>query len=189
MDATLIGYVPKRTAKTPDWLDVSAVFEICSASHCISKGPDDWTINDLLNEASLFDNEATALSSVSEASRGDFEIYAFALYPVLIAETGERSLPIPTLSVAPLPTDFRSLGYDAVSNSGISGPINRTPDTIWFECSPLSCNSRATDFAVNEHCLLNSSLEAIQAAKEFAKVNAEPGPYLVAQVFRKDRNL
>jgi len=39
MNPVFIGYLPKRTARRPDWLAVPHVQEICSASLLHLKGP------------------------------------------------------------------------------------------------------------------------------------------------------
>jgi hypothetical protein len=185
MQPVLIGYLPKRTARTPAWLDAPHVAEICSASWCISRTPDDCFVNDCLNDMSLFDSETAAWDTVPASDRNQFDLYAFALFQKMFDEAGGRSLPLPNLSVEPLPVGFLSLGYDAVSNSGWSGPIGRGPNSVCFECSPLSCNSMAKTMSVNQHCLLNSRQDACLAARQFARGKVEPGPYVVVEVFRK----
>jgi hypothetical protein len=105
------------------------------------QAPEGWLLHPQLNAASLFDTEAIALTAIPAASHQLYDIYAFSLFPVIFDEAVDRSLPMPELSVAPLPADFHSLGYDAVSNSGASRLLDRGPNSIFFECSPLSCNS------------------------------------------------
>jgi hypothetical protein len=79
----------------------------------------------------------------------------------------------------PLPSQFVSLGFDAYSKSmeSILGP----------ECSPLSCNSMASEFQVNRHCLLVTFDEACAAAARFSIEQPEPGDYYVAEVLEKQR--
>jgi hypothetical protein len=184
MKPVLIGYMAKRTAHRPSWLRAPDVTEICSASWCISKTHDAYFTNEHINEASLFDSEGLAWGAVPEAVRGQFSMYAFALFPMTFEAMGDTTRTIPGLSVEPLSLKFRSLGFDAVSDSGMSGPVDRKPEAICFECSPLSCNSKAEIMATNPYCLLDSYEEASQAARKFAQGQAEPGPYLVVEVFR-----
>jgi hypothetical protein len=74
------------------------------------------------------------------------------------------------LSLAP---GYEVVGYDAVSSSLGHG----------FECSPLSCNGAAKQFAVNSRCLFRSVDDAIAAAQAFAEGHWEPGPLCVVEVF------
>jgi hypothetical protein len=53
-----------------------------------------------------------------------------------------------------------------------------------FNCSPLSCNNRASDFATNQFCLLADWTEAVRAARDFANGGGEPPPYCIVRVYR-----
>lgn len=80
----------------------------------------------------------------------------------------------PDISPIPIPANFRSLGFDAVSQYMDS--------VLGFECSPLSCNSLAREWPVNIHCLLDSLDQAVEAAERFSLEQPEPGMYYVAEV-------
>jgi hypothetical protein len=64
-------------------------------------------------------------------------------------------------------------GYDAVSFYAKAAP----------ECSPLSCNSRVEELAVNSHCLFDSFEEAKLQLDRGAFNDSEPGPYRIFAVF------
>ncbi len=72
-----------------------------------------------------------------------------------------------------LPTDRELEGYDVVTFS---------LRTI-AECSPLSCNSLATDVRTNQHCLLPSLDNARQLLEEGKFKNTEPGPFRIFAVY------
>lgn len=55
----------------------------------------------------------------------------------------------------------------------------------FFECSPLSCNNMAKEFAVNRHCLVDDLDQAGSVAERFAVEEPEPGPYYVIEVWRE----
>ena len=58
------GYFARRVAPKPDWLNASAVREICSASGCISVAPDGWVGHWLHNEFGWFNRVADALAVI-----------------------------------------------------------------------------------------------------------------------------
>ncbi len=175
MEPQLIGYFPKQTAKRPDCLKAANVKEICSASDCISKSPDNWIDFWKHNELWVYDSPEIAWSIVPEEKRAIFDLYAYRMFPCQFVEGKQEVFEIPGLQVASLPEDFKSLGWDSVSRS-----MNNK-----FECSPLSCNYLATEIVTNEFCLLNNACLALQTAKDFSLSKPEPGPYFVLEVFRK----
>ena len=46
----------------------------------------------------------------------------------------------------------------------------------------MSCNSMASEFTVNRHCLLATLEDALGAAARFSTEPPEPGDYYVAEV-------
>jgi hypothetical protein len=66
------GYFAKRVAAEPEWLNVSAVHEICSASHCISSAPDAWIEHWLHNEFGWFNRASDALAVVRPDQKVEF---------------------------------------------------------------------------------------------------------------------
>jgi hypothetical protein len=71
------------------------------------------------------------------------------------------------------------VGYDVVNNS--------VGTRVQFECSPLSCNSVANEYAVNKHCLVDDFEVAMQLGRLFSgeAVSVEPGRYYVVEVLRR----
>lgn len=51
------------------------------------------------------------------------------------------------------------------------------------ECSPLSCNSLATELETNQHCLVASFEQAKQLIEEGNFHNSEPGPFRILAVY------
>ncbi len=172
---TLIGYFPKRTMERPDWLKVAGVEEVCSVSTCISDAPDGWIDQWRHNEMWAYDTPELAWSVVPEATRSEFDLYAYLMFPAQFADGQQQPFEIPPLHVTPLPSSFERLGLDVVSRSCGSS----------FECSPLFCNQMAEHVAVSRHCLVDDVGVAFQLAEEFEAGGCEPGPYYVVEVWRQ----
>jgi hypothetical protein len=169
----LIGYFPKKVVRRPDWLKAPAVSAIRSASECSSPGPPDWIRHWTHNEMWVYSTIAAALAAVPEADRSEYELHAYRILPFKWDQGNEIAVSIPPLDVESLSSDFRSIGFDAVSiQNGVAG----------FGCSPLSCNHMAQEIATNEHCLLEDVETAMRTALEFSRGNVEPGPYYVVEV-------
>jgi len=177
MNTILIGYFPKKTARHPHWLKVAMVEEICSVSSCISTAPEKWIDHWKHNEMWVFDSPAWAWSVVPEAERENFEMYAYRIAPVEIAEGKEGVFALPAISPEPLTSDFQSLGFDIVCRSCASS----------FECSPLSCNHMAEEIPANRFCLLDDFTTALGVARGFDEAGCEPGPYCIVEVLRQKR--
>jgi len=176
MKFTLIGYFPKKVTPRPAWLQAPAVREICSVSECIAGGPDDWISRWAHNALWVYDTEQLAESVIPTRSGGEvFRIYAYRLLPSLFRGRTHEPVDLPGVAAHALPANFVSLGFDVVSRSGGTA----------FECSPLSCNGMATQFEVNEHCLVSSSEGALELARWCAEEEPEPGPYVVVEVLRR----
>ena len=175
MSPKLIGYFPKRTIKRPDWLACFNVEEICSVSDCISKAPVGWIDQWRHNECWAFDTQELAWSVVAADARSEFELYAYKMFPVRFDRGQKVAIDFPTLDVEPLASSFERLSYDAVSRSCDST----------FECSPLSCNGMAKEFAVNRYCLIDTETEGFRIAREFSVSVPEPGPYYLLEVWRE----
>ena len=176
MEFVLIGYFPKKVASRPAWLQAPAVREICSVSECIATGPEGWISRWAHNELWMYDSEQLAESVIPAAAEADaFRLYAYRLLPVLFRAGAQEPLEVPRLTPHPLPATFASLGFDVVSRSVGTA----------FECSPLSCNGMATQFEVNEHCLVPTPEGAVEFARWCADEEPEPGPYVVVEVLRR----
>ena len=100
--------------------------------------------------------------------------YWFFDSPEIILQLGTSFKPepsFPTHVVVPIEKVLE--GYDVVSFSGSTSA----------ECSPLSCNSLATEVETNQHCLLASFERAQKLLEEGKFKNTEPGPYRIFGVY------
>jgi hypothetical protein len=169
------GYFAKRITQRPEWLKATSVREICSASSCISSGPDGWLDGWLHNEFGWFNRAADALGVIPPDQRGAYRLFAYRLYPALLRGGDQHTFPVPSdVHPEPIPPAFVSLGFDSISKS--------MPSVLGFECSPLSCNSMATEIAANEYCLFDSLDSAIAGATRFSIEQPEPGDYYIVEV-------
>lgn len=170
-----VGYNAKIVARPEAWLRNDVVEEILSVSECISDSPIDHTSLWLCNSWWLYDSEALleqALSSSAIPEGAVVRRFFYEVHPEFFVE-GRRlpAVDVPSSAVArPAGLVFR--GFDVTCFH--SGP----PD-----CSPLSCNSGAKDFAVNRHCLLDTLEQALDVALSIDGGAYEPGPYGVLAVW------
>ncbi len=179
MESVLLGYFPKQTMASPDWLGVPAVEEICSVSNCMSKGPDDWIKFWRHNDRWMFDTPELAWSVVDESDRERFDLYAYALFNVEFRNGIPSPIELPKLNAAPLvDSQFDALGFGVVSSSTGND----------YECSPLSCNGLAATVDVNKHCLLDKIESGVSFAQKCESEGCEPGPYYLMKVWRQKRD-
>jgi hypothetical protein len=107
-------------------------------------------------------------------------LFAYALLTQRFVSGVREQWLWPPVAPDPLPSGFESLGFDVVNHS--------MGERIVFECSPLSCNSRAQAWGANAHCLLDTLEDAVRAAERFSMDGVEPiepGDYYLAQVYRQ----
>ncbi len=175
-EPVFVGFFPKVTQRTPAWLGVQSVREICSVSNCISDGPEGWIDHWEHNAHGFYDSEEQA-QVVAAPNSEEFDLYAYHLFPMRCI--GDVLEPVTIESAAaPPPVDYEFLGYDIVTKSV----------SDFFECSPLSCNYAAREYPVNQYCLIADRDQAYQALQEISRVGTyEPGPYYLFQVYRKRR--
>ncbi len=172
------GYCAKRIAPKPDWLKAAAVREICSASGCISPAPDGWIEHWLHNEFGWFNRVSDALAVVPPDQKAAFRLFAYRIYSQMFRAGARHQLVLPSdVHPDPIPRTFESLGFDSVNRSMVS--------VLGFECSPLSCNSMASEMDTNEYCLFDSLEAAIAGATRFSIEQPEPGDYYVIEVLEK----
>jgi hypothetical protein len=169
------GYFAKRVMPTPDWLDATAVREICSVSDCISPAPEGWIHHWLHNEFGWFNRVSDARAVVPPDLNAAFRLFAYRIYPQIFRAGARHTLDIPS-DVHPdaIPPAFESIGFDSVNKSMES--------VLGFECSPLSCNAMAKEIETNDRCLLATLDAAIAAATRFSIEQPEPGDYYVIEV-------
>jgi hypothetical protein len=169
------GYFAKRVAPKPDWLHAPSVREICSVSDCISLAPEDWVDRWLHNEFGWFNRVSDALAVVPVDEVADYRLFGYRIYPQIFRAGARHELIVPlNVRPDPIPETFELLGFDSVSKSMES--------VLGFECSPLSCNSMATEIDTNEYCLFHSLLAALAGATRFSIEQPEPGDYYVVEV-------
>lgn len=177
----LLGFIPKRVARRPEWLQNTGVREVCSVSSCVSPAPADY-IDRFDWNSSGFYSSADAATAAIPSDSGGFELFAYRIYPWKYDESGEHDFDA-RAEYDDLPHDpdlknFHLIGYDVVEKSS----------THFFECSPLSCNNYAAQVQVNSFCLLDTIETARQLAVVFGddeKVGVEPSPYYILEVWRR----
>jgi hypothetical protein len=168
------GYFPKKIERPPAGLDLRGGSEIWSVSNCISKGPEDWIGLWRHNDLWLFDTPAIARSVVSPDKSDAFHLVAYGILSECFDNGKTRSASLAEVGARPPEAGLELLGYDVVTGS----------EGVDFGHSPLSCNSGAKSFEVNQYCLFLKPEDAIRAAPVFASGPWEPGPYYVVEVSR-----
>lgn len=175
-EPVFIGFFPKLTEPSVEGLGVDSVKEICSVSNCISSGPHNWINQWKHNELGFYNSEEIACEVIGE-DPNNFDIYAYKLFPLRCFDDEVELISIESAKGS-LPPDYQFLGYDIVTKSVAD----------FFECSPLSCNSGASQYPVNEFCLIADREAAYRVLCEISEDGAyEPGPYYLFEVYRKRR--
>lgn len=174
-----VGYMAKRVAVRPDWIKAEGVADIYSVSSCVSQDFADYINYWKHNGYWFFDSPQTILQ-LAQKNRVDLIGTHLFYYEVYDREfdngEGQWMTFRPESSFqtqVSLPTQKTLEGYDVVTF------CVRTS----AECSPLSCNSLATDVETNRHCLLSSFERAQQLLEEGKFENTEPGPYRIFAVY------
>ena len=175
----------KRVVVRPDWLKADAVRDVYSLSNCISEDFADYINYWKHNGYWLFDSpEVIEQLSVSEGI--DLSGTTLFYYEAYECEFNDNSnewsayAPEPSFETnVSVPPEKHLEGYDVATFYVHTSP----------ECSPLSCNSLATDIPVNDHCLFNTFEEAKGAIERGLFKNSEPGPYRIFAVYTVKRSL
>jgi hypothetical protein len=175
-----VGYMAKRVSKKPDWLEAPEVVDIYSVSGCSSEEFADYIDHWKHNGYWLFDSPEV-IQVVAQENSIDLEGTSLFYYEAYGKEFDGKSwrayspeASLPTNVV--LPSSKKLEGFDVVTFM-----VGRRP-----ECSPLSCNSLATNLRTNAHCLFASFEEAETNLKNGAFVKCEPGPYRIFSVYSLD---
>jgi hypothetical protein len=113
------------------------------------------------------------VTPAGEAER--YEIFGYRFHRFAFEDGLEVTWEPPSVQARGPSSDWRSIGFDAVSRSGSS----------FFECSPLTCNGAAATMPHNEHGLFPTFEAAKEGARIFSHGGWEPGPYFVAEVLRR----
>lgn len=175
-----VGYMAKKVARSPEWLQAGQVYDILSVSSCVSEDFADW-INFWKHNRYWFFNSPAVIFDLSKEHKFDLSQVRWFYYEIFENEydycddlgwtpvTPEASL---QTDVIP-PASPVLMGYDVVTYScGASA-----------ECSPLSCNAIAETLQVNERCLFETFDEAKQALESEIFKNCEPGPLRIFAVY------
>ena len=165
------GYMYKRVAIRPDWLEAEAVRDIYSLSNCVSNDFTDY-INYWKHNGYWLFNSPETIEKISADELFYYEVHEY--------EYNDESSQ--WISFAPEPsfgTDVRAPankhleGFDVTTFYAHTSP----------EHSPLSCNSLASEIPVNEHCLFNTFQEEKEAIERGLFKDSEHGPYRIYSVY------
>jgi hypothetical protein len=175
----IIGYLAKQRVTRSGWTNEhgisfpvpSPVEQICSVSNCIVRTPE--RSDTPCNGFGVYDIPELAWEMLPSEMRGDFELYAYALYFKYFEDGLSKEVDFSGVDPTELPNNFQRLGYDAVELR------------YGFGCSPLSCNGQTCDVNVNQFCLVETEREAIELARTFSVSKPEPGPYCAIEVWRE----
>jgi hypothetical protein len=169
------GYMAKRVTERPAWLD-AAVRDIYSVSDCISPAFADF-INYWRHNGYWFFNSPEGIEQLAGEHSIALQGTKLFYFEVFEQQYDDDWQPFPadaSFETRVSEPDSKQLeGFDVVSFSGQTTP----------ECSPLSCNSLASELPVNEHCLLRSQQEAMDLIESGRLERAEPGPYRLFAVY------
>jgi hypothetical protein len=175
----------KRVAVRPDWLKASAVLDIYSLSNCISDTFADY-INFWKHNGYWLFNSPEVIEEIAVSEEVELSGTTLFYYEVYEYEFDEQSNDWSSFTPEPsfetnvrVPTDKQLAGYDVATFHAHTSP----------ECSPLSCNSVATEIPVNKHCLFNRLEEAKEAIERGLFKRSEPGPYRIFAVYRVKSSL
>jgi hypothetical protein len=174
------GYLAKRVAKRPGWLQAPQIEDIYSLSGCESKDfagyIDHWKHNGywLLDSPGIIRNLAHEESVKLEGTTlFYYEVHEFEFE----GQIWKPLAPDPGMATnVSLPAHKLLEGFDVVTFSQKNLP----------EHSPLSCNSLAEELHTNAHCLFATFEEAEANINKGAFANCEPGPYRIFSVFTAD---
>ena len=173
-----VGYLAKRVAQPPDWLQASAVKDVYSVSNCTSANFMDYIKFWRHNGFWLFDNPKI-IQELSLQNSINVDSLTFFYYGVYEKEFNQERKQwlnfepesFSTNIIAPTKREFH--GYDVVTFSVGTNP----------ECSPLSCNHLASEIKTNSHCLLETFEEAKESLESGKFDKSEPGPFRVFAVY------
>ena len=174
-----VGYMAKRVSVRPESIKAAGVADVYSVSGCISENFADYIKYWKHNGYWFFDSPEIIVELARQNSI-DLTGTRLFFYEVYELEFGAGEAkwtafkPEPSLTTQIVLPHKKTLeGYDVVTFYARTSA----------ECSPLSCNSLATEVETNQHCLL-ASFEQAQQLLEDGKFNdAEPGPYRIFAVY------
>lgn len=174
-----VGYMAKRVVVRPQWIKAERVSDIFSVSDCVSKNFADY-INYWKHNGYWFFDSPRIIQQLAQQNAIDLTGTKLFYYEVHDREfddsegqwvTFEPESSFKTEVVSP--SEKALEGYDVVTFSVRTSA----------ECSPLSCNSLATEVETSQHCLLSPFERAQQLLEEGKFKNTEPGPYRIFAVY------
>lgn len=176
-DMVPAGYMAKRIVAPPDWLPAERVSSIYSVSGCISEDFADY-INFWKHNGYWLFNSPDLITEVARENNIDLNGTALFFYEVheLQFDSGEwlRFDPEPSFGTNVSVPEAKVLeGYDVVTFVAQTSP----------ECSPLSCNSLASEVETNSRCLLQWFEQARKLLENGTFNDSEPGPYRIFAVY------
>lgn len=176
------GYMYKKVAQRPTWLDGSAqVIDIHSVSCCCSKQFTDY-INHWKHNGYWFFDSPDPMPEIARAESLDFEPMTLFYYEFFetqfkdAGDAGSRFEPSSGAVSVVAPPTRRLGGLDVVTFYAGNDP----------ECSPLSCNGLAKETKVNQHCLFDAFNEAMTAFRGGLFEHSEAGPFRIMAVYTCD---
>lgn len=172
-----VGYMAKHVYRKPEWLKAPQVVDIYSVSGCVSENFANYIPYWKHNGYWFFDSPGVIRALAADQSL-DLSGTMLFYYEVYDQQwDGKNWLPFapepsfPTDVVAPTVRQLE--GFDVATFYVGTSP----------ECSPLSCNSLASDVPTNGHCLFSTFAEAKKSLTTGAFADCEPGPYRIFAVY------
>ena len=169
----------KHVKTHPDWLKADHVIDVYSVSNCVSK--------DFVNHVTCwkyngygFFNSPETIREVAEEHFINLTKTKLFFYEVYALQYDEDE------------KSWKSFASESSFETQVSRPDEKTLegyDVVSFcfgtnpGCSPLSCNSLASEMTTNEHCLLPSFQKAKELLEQDRFAHSEPGPYRIFAVY------
>ena len=176
------GYMSKKVVVRPEWLTADGVDDVCAVSGCISEPFADY-INYWKHNGYWLFNSSGDIEQLCQQENIENSKNTLFYYEVFEKEYDEDSKEWSTFEPeasfpthVEVPENANLVGYDVTTFTVGTSP----------ECSPLSCNSLATEIAVNRHCLFDTFEQAVEALEAGKFDDSEPGPFRVFAVYRLD---
>jgi len=173
------GYMAKRVVVRPDWIKTGRVSDIYSVSGCVSNDFANF-INFWKHNGYWFFDSPRIIQQLTQENGIDLTGTKLFYYEVNDREFDDKEgqwvafQPESSFQTeVVLPTEKALEGYDIVTFRVRTSA----------ECSPLSCNSLATEVETNQHCLLRSLELARQLLDDGKFNNTEPGPFRIFAVY------
>jgi hypothetical protein len=173
------GYMYKTVARRPEWLGAKSVLEIYSVSSCVSEDFCDFT-DYWKHNGYWFFNSPSVMQEIAVEVGVDVALCKLFYYQVYEFEFDQTTKTwkdfAPEASFATdvvVPDKMALQGFDVATFLCGNSP----------ECSPLSCNSLATEIPVNRFCLFDTFDEAKTSIDVGRFGNSERGPLRIFAVY------